>query len=134
VESLQEEGNAITADFFDGIFCKLGWASNTMNADLCLRVARKLHAEGGDLSKVRTLVSNGITAGRNAEGKMKYDNGKVHFPVAYEIHVPVFEQLLAFAAASELGMDIPVESVAYSSTPNPDRPLQTSLGVVWVKG
>jgi hypothetical protein len=112
VQSLQEEGNAITAGFFDGIFYKLGWASNTMNADLYLRVARKLHAEGGDLSKLRTLVSNGITAGRKAEGKMKYDNCKVHFPAAYEIHVPVFEVPLAFAF--ELGMDIPVEPVAYS--------------------
>jgi hypothetical protein len=128
IEWLLEEGSAETNDFLDNIYVKLGWGPNTMAADLCLRFAKKLHGDGGEIERVQKLVKKGIDAARNVEWKMKDDEGNVKLPVAYEIHEPVSEELMAFA--SELGMDSDLDAGSLFG-PKPDHAtLQTSFGLV----
>jgi hypothetical protein len=128
VEWLLEEGSAVTDDFLDNMYVKLGWGPNTMTADLCLRFAKKLHGEGGGIEKVEKLVKKGIDAARNVEWKMKDDEGNVKFPVAYEIHEPVSEELMAFA--SELGMDSDLDAGSLCGHKPDHATLQTSFGLV----
>jgi hypothetical protein len=131
LEWLLEEGNGVMDEFLDSMYVKLGWSPNTMSSDLLLRAAKKWHTEGGDETKVKSLVDKGIIVARNAERKMKDADGVVRLPVAYEAQEPVSRQLIEFA--NELGMDIDSVNIA-SDDLTTDKPLQTSFGLVMLCG
>jgi hypothetical protein len=128
VEWLLVEENAAMDDFFDSMYVKLGWAPNTVTADLCLRVAKKLHAEGGDIEKVKILVKKGMGAARKAEWKMKDEEGNVKLLVSHEIHEPVSQQLMDFVDG--LGMDSDFDGAESLGVKADQNTLQTSFGLV----
>lgn len=123
---LEEESNGVINDFLDTIYVKLGWACNTMTSDLILRVAKKLHSDGGDREKVESLVKLGMKAAMSAEWKMKNDGGDVILPVAFEIQEPVTRQLTEFA--EELGLEIDLGNIGRNGKLS--KPLETSFGLV----
>jgi tetratricopeptide (TPR) repeat protein len=123
---LLDENHGNVDDFLDSILVKLGWAANTMVAELCLLFARKLQASNGDMSKVQGLVVKGVKAARKADWKMKDESGNVTLPIAYEMHEPVMTQLQSFA--ERLGVTVEKESLISEDTGK--ESLITSLGEV----
>jgi hypothetical protein len=132
VQWLLEETNAVTDDFLDNIYIKLGWAPNTVTAELCLCFAKKLQEAGGDLDQVCALVRKGLLAARKAAWKMLDTESNVILPVAFEVHEPVEKEL--FRYAESLGLkDVPQSA---STVPPTDEmaTLKTSFGAVRLKG
>jgi hypothetical protein len=128
VEWLLLEKSAAMDDFVDSIYVKLGWAPNTVTADLCLRVAKKLDAEGGDIEKMQNLVKKGIAAERKAAWKMMDNKGNVMLAAAHEIHVPVSQDRMDFS--TQLGMDCGKDAVSSVGAKADQTGLHTSLGLV----
>jgi tetratricopeptide (TPR) repeat protein len=90
---LEDEANGDMPDFLDSVYVKLCWSPNSMVAELCLRLAKKLTS---DRDKIALLVK-GLKLARKADGKMKDEEGNVKLPIAYEIHEPVYTELKSMA-------------------------------------
>jgi hypothetical protein len=130
VDWLLEDGSGDIHELMDFLFTRaVGWTPSDMTADLCLRAAKKLHSSEGDITKVKRIVQKGVTTARKAELRIRDGEGKVLWPVAYEVHEPLTAELHQFAI--ELGIDCDAESVT-SEPGKPPATLQTSFGDVWL--
>ena len=127
-----EDNVGLCNDFVDNMFVKLGWAPNTIWAELYLRVAKKLREQGGKLATVKDLVRKGLLASRSSEWKMmdwedsNATEQRVMLPIAHEIQVPTSIELRLLA--HRLGVEEP-EKVSPVPT-SQQQPLSTRLGLV----
>jgi tetratricopeptide (TPR) repeat protein len=125
---LLEEENGIFDDFLGNIYAKLGWSPNTLTAELCLRFAKKLYEEDGDMDKVQGLVKKGCLCVQKAEPTMRDDDWEIILPLAYEMHEPVATELVEFAG--ELGITAASERSVQSGDASVEKPLRTMFGLV----
>jgi hypothetical protein len=93
VEWLTEEENGVPPDFLDSIICKLCWSPYGMVAELCLRIATRLIKVNGNYLDAKRLVEKGLGLAKKAHRKL-WKSGKVLLPIAYEIHKPVYDELV----------------------------------------
>jgi tetratricopeptide (TPR) repeat protein len=121
------EENGVMSDFVDNLYSRLGWSPNSMTAELCLLVVKKLREQGGSEESIRKLTQKGLTATMTADFNMKDDEGKVCVPIAYEIHEPVMEELVKLAE----GFGISWEQTRDKEVTG--ESLRTSLGVATLK-
>jgi tetratricopeptide (TPR) repeat protein len=127
------EENGVTSDFMDNLYSRLGWAPNSMTAELCLLVVKKLREQGGSKESIRRLIQKGLTATMTADLNMKDEEGKVWcgVPTAYAIHKPVMEELVKLAKG--LGISFVDTQKQTSETEMTEESLRTSFGVVALK-
>ena len=90
---LEDEANGDMPDFLDSVYVKLCWSPNSMVAELCLRLAKKVTSESDKIA----LLMKGLKLARKADRKMKDEEGNVKLPIAYEIHEPVYTELKSMA-------------------------------------
>ena len=130
LEWLLEGDNGVTNDFLDTIYAKLGWAPNTLAAELCLRFARKIEGVNDEQSKA--IIRKGLRLLRVAESKIKDCDGNIRLPVAYEIHEPVAAELESFAHDMMIEIEGNNHEESEHSRQNVpmQEPLRTSLGLV----
>ena len=93
VEWLIAEENAVMPDFLDSVYCKLCWSMHNLVAELCLRVAKCLFANNGNINDIQILVDKGLTLSKKAEKKLKNSKGKTKLTLPYRLHKPVFAEL-----------------------------------------
>jgi hypothetical protein len=104
----------------DNLYSKLGWAPNSITAELCLVVAKRVRND----SQAKILVQKGVFLARKVERKLSGGNGVI---MAYEIHKSVMEDINAMAES--LGVLSEVEHPSLEAvTTGP--PLKTSLGEI----
>ena len=124
IKWIVDDDKAVLDDFLDLTYCKLGWAANTVTAELCLLVAKKLREDNGDHANIEVLVSRGLEAARAADSKMKDETGKVILPIPYEVHEPVMKELVVFGEY----LDIPPNAdVMDKKNVEYETPLKTAL-------
>ena len=97
VEWLVDGENGVAPDFLDSVYTKLCWSPNDMVAELCLLVAKRLIDENGDFGDVRTLLQKGLRLVRKADRKIKNDKGEIILPISYEMHEPVYREIMELA-------------------------------------
>ena len=123
-----DDDRAVLDDFLDSTYCRLGWAANTVTAELCLLLAKKVRKDNGDKLKMEQLVEKGLRAARSADSKMKDETGRVVLPIPFEVHEPVIKELMAFAEY----LDIPQDAgeIEHSKNVQYEAPVKTILGEV----
>jgi tetratricopeptide (TPR) repeat protein len=105
VEWLLEGQNGVPPDFLDSVFSKLCWSPSSLVAELCLRFARKMAQDGFCKDRITCLLLKGVSLAHTAERKLKNRGGRVILPIAYQLHQPVFEELLQMATAYDIPME-----------------------------
>ena len=81
-------------DFSDNIFMSDGWSMNSLEAELCLHLARRL--KPGESTR-EGLVKKGIQLSSVADSRVKSSHGLVKHILAYEAHRDVYLNLLGMA-------------------------------------
>ena len=81
-------------DFSDNIFMSDGWSMNSLGAEVCLHIARRL--KPGEIAR-EELVKKGIYLSSIADSRVKASNGLVKHILAYQAHRAVYLDLLGLA-------------------------------------
>lgn len=81
-------------DFSDNIMMSDGWSMNSMGAEVCLHLARRL--KPGEIAR-EELVKKGIYLSSIADTRVKSSNGLIKHILAFEAHQAVFLDLLGLA-------------------------------------
>jgi hypothetical protein len=81
-------------DFSDNIFMSDGWSLNSLGAELCLHLARRL--KPGEIVR-EELVKKGIQLSSIADTRVKASNGMIKHILAYDAHRDVYLDLLSLA-------------------------------------
>ena len=81
-------------DFSDNIFTSDGWSMNSLGAELCLHLARRLKPGEGQRED---LLKKGIQLSSVADSRVKSSHGLVKHIIAYEAHRDVYLNLLGMA-------------------------------------
>jgi tetratricopeptide (TPR) repeat protein len=124
VQWLLVKENGEIDDFLDNLYSKLGWAPNSITAELCLLTAKQLQEASRNMPKVKTLVLKGAYLSRRVERMLKFKHG---VQMAFEIHEPVMKELEEMAES--LGILSEVEDPAPKEVTT-GKLLKTSLGEV----
>jgi hypothetical protein len=101
---VSDEENGVPPDFLDSVYTKLCWSPNSMVAELCLRLAKKISSHGDK----KVLIEKAWKLSSKAERKMKDVEGKVKFQIAYEMHEPIYYEVKQMAEA--YGLELHEES------------------------
>jgi hypothetical protein len=126
VEWLLDENNGVIDEFLDNLYSKLGWAPNSITAELYLITAKIIL--GTDQTRGTALLRKGLQLAQKVEKRLKDDQGVVLLPVAYEIHEPLMKELQAMADA--LGLSYLVDPEDSSAHISSTIALKSSLGGV----
>ena len=122
------EENGVLSDFMDNLYSSLGWSPNSMIAELCLLVVKKLREQGGSEEIIMQLIQKGLTATMTADFNMKDDEGKVCSVTAYAIHEPVMEELVKLANGLGISSEDTLKQTSEKQVAG--ESLRTSFGVV----
>jgi len=118
--------NGVLSDFFDNVSIRMCWSVNDLVAELCLRIANRLALEPfNNTNRQRLLVAKGLMLVEAAERKLRNKDGSVVFPLAIEMHEPVYDAL------QTLGKEMGVEPMEDHCTPV--RPLNVKLPPSYLK-
>jgi hypothetical protein len=111
-------------DFLDNLYSKLGWAPNSITAELCLLTAKQLQDSSRNIAKVKTLVMKGVYLSRKVELMLKFKHG---VQMAFESHEPVMKELVEMAESLEILSEVEHPAPKEVTT---GKLLKTSLGEV----
>lgn len=90
---VSDEENGVPPDFLDSVYTKLCWSPNSMVAELCLRLAKKVTNQRDKV----VLIEKGLTLSRKADRKMKDVEGNVKLRIAYDMHEPIYNEIKQMA-------------------------------------
>ena len=90
---VSDDENGVPPDFLDSVYTKFCWSPNSMVAELCLRLAKRI---SNQRDKV-VLIEKGLRLSRKADQKMKDIEGNVKFQIAYEMHEPIYNEIKQLA-------------------------------------
>ena len=102
---VSDEENGVPPDFLDSVYTKLCWSPNSMVAELCLRLAKRISSQRDK----EVLIEKAWTLSSKAERKMKDVEGKVKFQIAYEMHEPIYYEIKQMAES--YGIELHEESI-----------------------
>ena len=100
--------NFEVSDFTDNILMSDGWSLNSLGAELCLHLARRL--KPGEMIREQ-LVKKGIELSSIADTRIKSSNGMIKHIMAYEGHKNIYLELLQLAGLDAKTPRIPVYDV-----------------------
>jgi hypothetical protein len=97
---VSDEENGIPPDFLDSVWTKVCWSPNSLVAELCLRLAKKVNSQQDKV----VLLKKAIKLSTKADKKMKDVEGAIKFRIAYEMHEPIFHEIKQMAETYGIGM------------------------------
>jgi len=97
---VSDEENGVPPDFMDSVYTKIFWSPNSMVAELCFRLAKRVSSQ----QDKAVLIEKALRLSRKADRKMKDVEGNVKYQIAYEMHEPIYIEIKQMAKA--YGIDL----------------------------